>query len=275
MKKLSIIYTSWNNKEYLDLSLWSLEKNTDLSDKEVIVVDDGSTDGTSEMVKEKYNHFVTLITLGENMGIPNALNLAVYHSSAPYMMYMDSDIVFPPDWEKALKPYVKENNFVCADLIEPINCVSEYGFIQKDLGKNVKDFKYDDFVTYEKSVRKKKIQNVPLTPFIMSKTKFMKVGGYDMMFSPLPMCDIDFYTKLSLDNLKFIKTSETHLYHFSGKGARERDDNKIDIKKFRLIESVGAKNYIIKWGFNPSKQYPTGIAKGINFGKNFVRMFGR
>ena len=51
---LSIVLVCWNNKNYLEPCLYSLYEGNLHSSFDVVVVDNGSTDGSQEMLKEKF-----------------------------------------------------------------------------------------------------------------------------------------------------------------------------------------------------------------------------
>jgi glycosyltransferase involved in cell wall biosynthesis len=64
--RVSIIVVNWNRRELLRSCLKSLENQT-LQEFEIIVVDNGSSDGSVEMLEREYSH-IRLIRNAENRG---------------------------------------------------------------------------------------------------------------------------------------------------------------------------------------------------------------
>ncbi len=95
--KLSIVIVSYNTRDYLEKSLASIEKYVvkELSKRnlEVFVVDNGSVDGSVEMVKKKFSD-VELIETGENLGYAKANNKALSRARGEYLMLLNSDAEF-------------------------------------------------------------------------------------------------------------------------------------------------------------------------------------
>ena len=87
---LSVIIVNWNTREMLRQCLDSLTCNLTGLNHEVFVVDNGSTDGSPEMVAEQFPN-VHLIKNNENLGFSHANNQAIQHSSGKYILLLNSD----------------------------------------------------------------------------------------------------------------------------------------------------------------------------------------
>lgn len=92
---VSAVVVSWNSKAFLIECLESLTDSAAQPSLEVIVVDNGSTDGSQAAVRERFPG-VVLIDNGENLGFARATNLGIRHSHGDYVMFVNSDTrVFP------------------------------------------------------------------------------------------------------------------------------------------------------------------------------------
>ncbi|WP_255602579.1 glycosyltransferase family 2 protein [Glacieibacterium megasporae] len=69
----------------------------DLSNIEVIVVDDCSTDDTIHLLRQIKDHRLRLVKLNENGGAPNARNVGVEHARSQLVAFQDSDDYWLPD----------------------------------------------------------------------------------------------------------------------------------------------------------------------------------
>lgn len=90
--KLSIAIVNWNTIKLLDQCLESVFKTLDNIESEVIVVDNDSSDGSPEMVEEKYPQ-VTLVRMHENVGFAAANNKAFGVSAGEYFLLLNSDTI--------------------------------------------------------------------------------------------------------------------------------------------------------------------------------------
>ena len=89
MKNLSIIIPVYNTAKYLDKCIKSIENNK-LDDYEIIIVDDGSTDGSS-IECDKYKSDIIKVIHIENGGVSNARNVGIKESNSKYITFIDSD----------------------------------------------------------------------------------------------------------------------------------------------------------------------------------------
>lgn len=91
MVKVSVILTAYNEEKYIGKAIESILNQT-LADFELIVINDGSTDNTLNIIREFDDERIVLID-HENMGPGASRNKALDVASGEYIMYLDGD-----DW---------------------------------------------------------------------------------------------------------------------------------------------------------------------------------
>ena len=95
--KVSVVIVNWNGAAHLEECLDSLRKQTVAADMEVIVVDNGSTDG-SLSVLQRYENFVQLIRNDANRGFAAATNQGILATKSAYVAILNNDTVTDPRW---------------------------------------------------------------------------------------------------------------------------------------------------------------------------------
>lgn len=94
--RVSVIIPHWNGRHHLDDCLPSLRRQT-FAAHEVILVDNGSTDGSQAYVRETYPE-VRLIELGENRGFTGACNAGYAAGQGEIVCLLNNDTEADPDW---------------------------------------------------------------------------------------------------------------------------------------------------------------------------------
>jgi len=89
---LSIILVCWNNKDYLEPCLDSLHESNMRYDYDVVVVDNGSTDGSQDMLREKYPQ-VKIIQNDHNVGLGKASNQGIEATSGRHILLLNNDTI--------------------------------------------------------------------------------------------------------------------------------------------------------------------------------------
>ena len=87
---LSIVLVCWNNKAYLEPCLHSLYDNSPLCSFDVIVVDNGSTDGSQAMLREKFPD-VQILENGRNVGLGRASNQGIEATQGRHILLLNND----------------------------------------------------------------------------------------------------------------------------------------------------------------------------------------
>lgn len=89
--KVSIIITTYNNGEVIYENVTSV-LNQDYSNLEIIIVNDGSTDNTSNVLDRNFKSVDKVkIIFQENQGLGNARNTGVSYAEGEYILFMDGD----------------------------------------------------------------------------------------------------------------------------------------------------------------------------------------
>jgi glycosyltransferase involved in cell wall biosynthesis len=97
MPQISIIIPVFNVENYLADCLHSVCSQT-FSDLEIICIEDGSTDGSYQKLKQlaSADSRITVFRHGENKGLAAARNTGIRHASSPWILFVDSDDVVAP-----------------------------------------------------------------------------------------------------------------------------------------------------------------------------------
>jgi glycosyltransferase involved in cell wall biosynthesis len=106
--KLSVIIPCYNEKDLLP-QLISLVKAAPVSDKEIILVDDGSTDGTTEIIKNSIEKEVTRVLYHpRNMGKGAAIRSGLAAVTGDIVLVQDADLEYDPaEYPKLIAPIVE------------------------------------------------------------------------------------------------------------------------------------------------------------------------
>lgn len=98
--EVSVVIPNFNGLAYLEGVLSSLERQS-MKNFEVILVDNGSTDGSCAFVASQYS-WVHIIELSENFGFSRAVNEGIKAARAPYVLLLNNDTEVEPDFLKEM-----------------------------------------------------------------------------------------------------------------------------------------------------------------------------
>jgi len=98
--RLSVVIVNWNSRDDLAECLDSMRTQTH-RDLEVIVVDNGSEDGSVDMVRARYPE-VKLLEERENLGFAEGCNRGIAVATGTWIATLNNDAVAEPRWAEAL-----------------------------------------------------------------------------------------------------------------------------------------------------------------------------
>ena len=97
-RRLTVIIPTWNRARLLEQCLSSLARQRVTCP--VLVVDNGSTDSTREMLEARFPE-VEVLALEENQGFARAVNRGILHSKSEYVALLNNDTEVDPGWVEA------------------------------------------------------------------------------------------------------------------------------------------------------------------------------
>ena len=100
LPRASVVIPTWNGCALLRAAMASLGAQT-FRDFEAVVVDNGSTDGTADMLRSEFPDAV-VVSFPENRGFAVAVNAGVRAARGRYVALLNNDAEAEPDWLSAL-----------------------------------------------------------------------------------------------------------------------------------------------------------------------------
>ncbi|MDP2638255.1 MAG: glycosyltransferase [Candidatus Levybacteria bacterium] len=212
--KVSIVILNWNGREHLKKCLLSISK-VSYSPIEIIVVDNGSLDGSGEMVKKDFPQ-VILVLNNKNLGYSGGNNVGIKKSTGDYVFILNNDTEVTRDF---LDPLVS-----AMERDASLGCVQPKLLYASDrmLLNAVGSYFTSTGFLYHYGYRKKadlKQYNVPLTIYsakgaamLLRKSALKKVGLLDedffIFFEETDLCH-----RLWLAGYKIVYIPDSIIYH--------------------------------------------------------------
>ncbi|MFC1922183.1 glycosyltransferase family 2 protein [Chloroflexota bacterium] len=165
---MSVVLPTYNQAHYLPEALNGILDQT-FKDFELIVVNDGSTDNTSQVL-EKYQQKLDIIVIQqENQGLPRALNSGFAQARGDYLTWTSSDNITLPNMFEVL--------YSALECDPSVGVVYADWFFINDGGETLSLYKSLDYDRYLLLY-----QNYVHCCFLFRKECLERVGGYDPEF---------------------------------------------------------------------------------------------
>lgn len=95
---ISLVVLAWNNVDLTERCVTSLRRNTDV-DYELIIVDNGSTDGGADLAIQSAD---VAVVNESNLGFAAGMNAGLVRATGSHVAFINNDTRFPPDWAAPL-----------------------------------------------------------------------------------------------------------------------------------------------------------------------------
>jgi len=191
-KTVSIVILNYNGKNYTIKLLDSIRANVN-EDVEVIVVDNGSSDGSIRAIKEQHP-WVNLISLQKNFGFSKANNIGVRVARGSYVLVLNNDTLIEKGAIESLLKFMEENPDV--GIVQPILIDYKNHDVIGNAGEFIDIFGHQ----VSRGAGLKNNGQYSTSPIFyaigaamfMKRNLFLKLGGFDedyfMWFEDLDLC---------------------------------------------------------------------------------------
>lgn len=223
---VSVVIVAWNSAAHLLHCLSALSKQT-MGDFELIVVDNGSTDGSLDLLKTTQWDFpIQVERLGTNFGFAVANNLGARLAQGRWLALLNADAYPEPDWLENLLKAAEENpgfNFFSsrqlqADTPELLDGAGDAYHISGLAWRNAYQL-----LSTTHALEKNEVFSACAAAALYSREDFLEAGGFDEdYFSYFE--DVDLGFRLRLGGGKCLYVPEAVVHHVGSGSTGKRSD---------------------------------------------------
>jgi len=201
---VTVVLCAHNQLPYTKLAIKSLIERTN-QDFKMILVDSGSTDGTTEYFKEVQKERKdrdTVLTFSENINTVASYNEGIELLDTEYVAFLSNDQIVSHNWWKPIEELLKDKSIglaSCKMLSGELTLENAYGKTE-ELSKGwtgVGDVEYE-----------------ANQPWSFRTELVREIGDFDPMYVYGWYMDFDYFNRVIVKGLRVVQTLESFTYHF-------------------------------------------------------------
>jgi len=239
MNKTSIIIPTYNAQKLLGECLQSIKMHT-TEDYEVIVVDNGSTDGTLELCRQEG---IIFVSLASNMGFPVACNKGLQVATGDTLLLLNNDVLVARNWLSNMLRCLYSDPMI--GIVGPITNYAS--------GKQQIDVPYtnlDDMA--ERFKHSGPQQWLPTNRiiglcFLFKRELMDKIGILDERYSPGHYEDDDYCFRARRAGYMLRIAGDSFIFHHGSASFSKQKEEQV-----RELIVVNRHKFIDKWGVDPA-----------------------
>lgn len=265
---ITLIIPSYNNLRHLKNVYASIQKHA--PEAEVILLDDGSTDGSWEwmqQVETEANNKTRILRSKERVGHTILYDKGIELATNDIVGILHADMIIGPLYIENMLKHLQPGKVVCATRIEPPLHPEGKEKIIMDFGQDFDTLDinaFEEFVTHKQEEELDKVTYGMFAPWILYKKDFQAIRGHDPLFAPFPYEDSDIFQRWILAGYELIQSRDAFVYHLTCRGHRWTEQVGQDDDYFKQVSEKAGRNYLRKWGSwikNNEWQYPIILPK--------------
>jgi O-antigen biosynthesis protein len=261
---VTIVIPVFNHLDLTYRCLNAILQNTQYPHYEIVLVDDGSIDGTTEYLKKLRTEKIKTLFHDKNLGIVDGCNSGAGIASGDYLLFLNSDTEVQPGWLTSLVRFAERTpdcGAVGSKLIFPNGKLQEAGSIifsdgggesyGRDMDPNDPKFNFAREVDYCSGAA-----------LLVRRDLWKQIGGFDRRFAPAYYEDPDLCFEIRSRGYKVYYQPKSVVIHHEGQTAGT--DLQSGYKRFQVANQP---KFVEKWATELQDQYacrPDNIARAAN-----------
>ena len=249
-EQVTLVIPSSNNLRHLKNAYTSIK--THAPNCKIIMLDDGSTDGTTEWLAGISDDNITAIYRSDKrVGHTILYDKGIELAQTEVVGIMHADMILGPYYLENMLKHLQRETVVCATRVEPPLHPAGKEKIIRDFGTDFDNLNLDAFEAYVLEAQheyKDLTTNGMFAPWIIYKEDFVAMGGHDKLFAPFPYEDSDIFQRWILHGYELIQSRDAFVYHLTCRGHRWTSEIGKDDDYFKTASAKAARNYLRKWG---------------------------
>ena len=223
---VSVIIVAWNSKRYISRCLDALLSQTHQG-FEVVIIDNGSTDGGVLLLQEQYPDLkLTINTLNANLGFAPANNIGVRLARGKWIALLNAD-AFPEDnWLEKLLLAAEQNPQSGMFSSRQIQYNSPNRLDGAGDAYHISGLAWRNYYNYpasEYGLEPREVFSPCAAAALYSREEFLKVGGFDEEYFSY-FEDVDLGFRLHLSGVKCLYVPEAVVRHVGSASTGKRSD---------------------------------------------------
>ncbi len=239
MEKTSIIIPTFNGRELLKNCIYSIKQHTE-QPYEIIVVDNGSSDGTVDFCRQEQ---ISFISLSSNMGFPVACNKGMKLASSDALLLLNNDVIVSKNWLKNMHRCLYSRKDIA--IVGPLTNYAS--------GKQQIEMPYTNLeemsvqLNEPDSTKWQQVDRIVGLCLLFKRELMERIGLLDERFSPGHYEDDDYCMRARNAGYRIILAGDVFIFHHGSASFVQQEESKVK----QLIEHNRLK-FMEKWGIDPS-----------------------
>ena len=259
---ISLVIPSYNNLKHIKNAYTSVRKH--YPKVNLILMDDGSTDGTWEWLNEQIKNdlYLRIYKSEERVGHTILYDKGIEIADTEIVGILHADMLLGPGYIENVLKHLEKGKVICGTRVEPPLHPEGKEKIIRNFGLDFDDLNieaFEEFVLKAQDEYKDQTTRGMFAPWVIYKDDFEAIGGHDPGFAPFPYEDSDIFQRWILAGYELIQSRDAFVYHLTCRGHRWNEKVGVNDDYFTKVEKHAREYYIKKWGSwiqNDEYQYP-------------------
>ena len=259
---ITLIIPSYNNLKHIKNAYTSVRKH--YPEVNLILMDDGSTDGTWEWLNEQIKNdlYLRIYKSEERVGHTILYDKGIEIADTEIVGILHADMLIGPGYIENVLKHLEKGKVICGTRVEPPLHPEGKEKIIRNFGLDFDDLNieaFEEFVLKAQDEYKDQTTRGMFAPWVIYKDDFEAIGGHDPGFAPFPYEDSDIFQRWILAGYELIQSRDAFVYHLTCRGHRWNEKVGVNDDYFTKVEKHAREYYIKKWGSwiqNDEYQYP-------------------